>query len=414
MSNKYGIDIPVGISDGLKSLASEISTGTSQRVHRYVNRFFSNSIRYVSEDYVYVITGDIEAMWLRDSTLQIWPLFSLSTDNETLKIASRVSKLQAKLVAIDPYANAFVLDNDKFVVFERKYELDSLTMFIGLAIKIYEVSEDASHLQDEFVFALELILDLFEREQDHNIENYTFIRDTTVLHDFLANSGIGRPFAKTGMVWSGFRPSDDACFYNYHIPGNFHAASVLTKLSKLPIRKDLKARADRISSEILVGIYKYGLINDGNETRFAYEVDGLGNQLAIDDANVPSLLSLPYLDCLDADDSIYLTTRRFILSASNPYYCKSDNLSGVGSQHTPAEYVWPLGLAIEGLTTTNINRIRDILETLELIDGGTGDMHESVYINNFKEFTREWFSWADMTYVQLVLWLKEKLKKTNM
>jgi meiotically up-regulated gene 157 (Mug157) protein len=197
------------------------------------------------------------------------------------------------------------------------------------------------------------------------------------------------------MIYSAFRPSDDACTYGYLIPSNMF---FLNELEQLP-EKLKSAESISIAADIHHGLQKYAII-DG---RYAYEVDGLGNSLFIDDANIPSLLSLPFLGSIEKSDSVYLTTREFILSNKNPYFFSGSKATGIGSQHTPHNYVWPIALAVEALTAPSIERKLETLEILENTDAGTGNMHEAFNVDNPEEFTRPWFSWADMMYVELVL-----------
>jgi meiotically up-regulated gene 157 (Mug157) protein len=197
------------------------------------------------------------------------------------------------------------------------------------------------------------------------------------------------------MVYSAFRPSDDACRYGYLIPSNFFFMNELKQL----VLDSHRASGMAMAQEIEDGIEKFALING----IYAYEVDGLGNALFIDDANVPSLLSLPYLEVLPASDPNYLQTREFILSKKNPYFFSGTKAMGIGSQHTPANHVWPIAIAVEALTSINKDDRAKALDLLENTDAGTGFMHESFNVNDDSQFTREWFSWSDMTYVDLVL-----------
>jgi meiotically up-regulated gene 157 (Mug157) protein len=197
------------------------------------------------------------------------------------------------------------------------------------------------------------------------------------------------------MVYSAFRPSDDACVYGYLVPSNIF---FLNELENLPA--NLKsAESIALSAEIRKGLEEFAVI-DG---RYAYEVDGLGNALFIDDANVPSLLSLPLLGAVSPHDEIYVATREFILSKKNPFYFAGKKAEGIGSRHTPTNYVWPIALAVQALTDPILEKKLETLKLLEQTDAGTGNMHEAFNVDDDKEFTRPWFSWADMTYVQLVL-----------
>ena len=348
----------------------------------------------------FIITGDIPAMWLRDSTWQVKPLLR-SADTRVVDLLINLSKTQVKLFLIDPYANAFNpkpngncwrrdFPDQSPWVFERKYELDSWASILYLARKIREVFNRSDHLDQNFELALEMILKLARIEQSHDRQSYIFKRTDAPIYDSLSHDGLGAPVAHTGMIYSAFRPSDDACTYGYLIPSNLFK-NELTKLG----RPD----ASLLAAEIEAGVEKYALA-DGV---LAYEVDGLGNQLFMDDANVPSLLSLPYLEALPSSDLRYEKTRAFVLSSANPYFYEGSISSGVGSQHTPARHVWPIALAIQALTSNEQPFALEMLELLEINDAKTGRMHESFHVDDDSIFTRDWFSWSDMTYVDLVL-----------
>jgi meiotically up-regulated gene 157 (Mug157) protein len=344
-------------------------------------------------------------MWLRDSTWQVAPLLN-SKHSEVIQLLIELSKTQVELFLIDPYANAFNpapngqcwhkdFPDQSPWVFERKFELDSWASVLYLARMITEKYGRADHIDASFKEALSVMLKLAKLEQHHDPESYIFKRNNEVPHDSLSRDGRGAPTAYTGMIYSAFRPSDDACEYGYLVPSNLF---FLNELKLLP--ENLKSpESNDLSTDIRKGIAEFAII-DG---QYAYEVDGLGNSLFIDDANIPSLLSLPLLGCVSPDDKIYKATREFILSANNPYYFSGTKVAGIGSQHTPAGFVWPIALAVQALTDPSNRKKLEILDLLERTDGGTGSMHESFNADNDKEFTRSWFSWADMTYLQLVL-----------
>jgi meiotically up-regulated gene 157 (Mug157) protein len=226
-------------------------------------------------------------------------------------------------------------------------------------------------------------------------------------YDFLSHDGYGSPVAYTGMVWSGFRPSDDACKFGYLIPANAHMAKVLAQLAELPDEvfpdEASKERALKISNEIKAGIKNFGVVEFAGKQIFVYECDGLGNYLLQDDANIPSLISLPYLGVCSESDPTYLATRGFALSDENPYFYRGQVLTGLGSQHTPENQVWPLGIAMQGITSTSAAEIETCLQYLENSHAGTNQMHESVGKDDPSIFTRAWFSWADMTFYHLLL-----------
>ena len=125
----------------------------------------------------------------------------------------------------------------------------------------------------------------------------------------------------------------------------------------------------------------------------------------MDDPNVPSLLALPYLGICEPADEIYLNTRRFILSESNPWYFKGSAAQGVGSPHTPDNYIWPIGLIIQGMTAEDPEERMPLLHTLVATDAGTFSMHESFDVDDPARFTRPWFAWADSLFAEYVAML---------
>jgi meiotically up-regulated gene 157 (Mug157) protein len=416
--NVTGLQIPVEITKSLQTLRNLVSETRFDLAQGAIERLFANTLSRSSDGSIFVITGDIPAMWLRDSTWQVRPLLASAHDPEVAQIIADVSRRQVEYVLLDPYANAFNPTADGNCwhkdfsdqspwVFERKFELDSLAAVLDLAIRLYLVSGFSDHFTERFSAAVEVILDLLIREQNHVPETYRFKREDVRDYDYLSNDGYGAPVAYTGMVWSGFRPSDDACKYGYLIPANAHMAKVLAQLADLPndVYSDItsKKRAMQISDEIKRGIEKFGIVEFEGKKIFAYECDGFGNYLLQDDANIPSLLSLPYLGVCAESDPIYLNTRSFVLSGKNPYFYQGKVLTGLGSQHTPVNQVWPLGIAMQGITSSSVEEIEASLQFLEQSHAGTNQMHESVEMNDPKIFTRAWFSWADMTFYHLLL-----------
>ena len=413
-----GLQIPIAITNSLQILESKVSEARFKLAQGAIQRLFSETLSRSGDGSVFVITGDIPAMWLRDSTWQIRPLLASANDPEVAQLIADVSKRQIEYVLIDPYANAFNPTPDGSCwhqdfpdqspwVFERKFELDSLAAVLDLALRLYLETGYSDHFTERFKDAVVVILNLLEREQNHEPSAYRFKRDGARDYDFLSHDGYGSPVVYTGMVWSGFRPSDDACKFGYLIPANAHMANVLAQLAELPDEvfpdEASKERALKISNEIKAGIEKYGLVEFEGKQIFAYECDGLGNYLLQDDANIPSLLSLPYLGVCSESDSIYLNTRDFILSSKNPYFYSGRVLTGLGSQHTPENQVWPLGIAMQGITSTSAAEIEACIQLLENSHAGTNQMHESVGKDDPSIFTRAWFSWADMTFYHLLL-----------
>ncbi|MBU6143887.1 MAG: glycoside hydrolase family 125 protein [Acidobacteria bacterium] len=375
---------------------------------------FERALVELGDRTIFVATGDIPAMWLRDSTWQLRPLLAAANNTgEIEKVIVGVSKRQSEYLLIDPYANAFNPEPNDFHwhkdfpdqnpwVFERKFELDSIAAFWDLALRLYRVTGQKSHLDDNFWRATKSCLELLRREQAHSHDSYIFTRTNAPTHDYLSNGGRGAEFESVGFVWSGFRPSDDACELPFHIPSNLHLTNVLSWLSELSAEfgyEDLANQASEISLQISKAVAEYGIV-DG---RFVYEVDGMGNFIDIDDPNVPSLLSLPYLNVLGAEDETYLATREFILSKKHKMFVSGEIATGISSIHTPPRNIWPLAIAVEGLTTTSQQEAEVCLQRLEALSAKTLANHESVSVDDADQFTRSWFSWADMTYLHLLL-----------
>lgn len=412
------------IKDILKSIGLELSNKIEDKKLKSIfYNCFINTIEttvIIDEDDAFVITGDIPAMWLRDSTSQIEHYLPFINDNVELKaLFTGLISRQMKCILIDPYANAFNkeangqkwdndLTKDSPWVWERKYEIDSLCYPVRLMYKYWKETHDSSFFNNEIHEVLNLIVDLWNIEQYHfEKSDYSFQRLNCSPTDTLCNNGLGNPVTYTGMTWSGFRPSDDACNYGYLIPANMFAAVVLKYIEEISdeIYKDniLKEKAHKLRLEIEHGIENFGTINVGGFGKiYAYEVDGLGNFNFMDDANVPSLLSIPYIGYKDIDDEVYQNTRRFILSKNNPFYYKGKAASGIGSPHTPPEYIWHIALSMQGLTTNDKNEINNLIDTLINTDGDTGFMHEGFNCNNPKEFTRDWFAWANSLFSHFI------------
>jgi meiotically up-regulated gene 157 (Mug157) protein len=386
----------------------------------------ANATTVENDGTVFVKTGDIPAMWLRDATFQILPYVALiKVIPALLPLLEGVLKKELRCVQHDPYANAFNQtasgahwSDDRSdilvspLVWERKYEIDSLCAPLLLALRLVDATKSTRVLDTEFWHTLEVIVTVFEREQHHDTSPYFFDRDHCPANDTLAYEGKGTPIGYTGMIWNGFRPSDNACELGYHIPANLFVVAMFKELLPyLPKHQaGLAQRMRQLIQAIETGVAKYGYATlSSGQTILAYEVDGLGNQLLMDDANVPSLLSLPFLGAMAANDPLYMATRAYVLSANNPYYYTGTVLSGMGSNHTPKGYVWPIAIAMVGLTTDDRKVQAEALAQIAATDAQTGQCHESVSADEQTQYTREWFSWANMTYCQLGLtWLGQR------
>lgn len=378
----------------------------------------TTTVRETEKD-VYLITGDIDAMWLRDSTAQVLHYLELAPETEDVKrLVKGLLKRQCCYIACDPYANSFNFEwngrghaEDEGarapIVWERKFELDSLCYPVMLAYRYFRYTDDDSHFDEGFLRALDIILTTFETEQDHRRSEYVHYRPTEIPSLSVPNHGRGGPCAVTGMVWSGYRPSDDPCMYAYNIPENLFAAKTMDYVAEIAMYLKVPQtakRAKKLKRDILSGVEKYGIVEHKTFGRiYAYETDGLGNYNLMDDANIPSLLALPYLGCCDECDELYQNTRRFVLSEENPYYYKGSVISGVGSPHTPKGYVWAISLMAEALTTENAEDVSRIVKTLTETTDGTGYMHEGIHANNASKYTRPWFAWANSLFSYLLI-----------
>ncbi|MBF2638465.1 glycoside hydrolase family 125 protein [Listeria welshimeri] len=394
----------------------------AEMYERCMENTLDTTIKIRESGLTFILTGDIPAMWLRDSVCQVRPFLIFAKENEEIEsMLIGLSKEQVSLVGIDPYANAFnetpngaghQADKTEMhpQVWERKYEIDSLCYPIQLAYLIWKITGRTEQFDAAFFKMLQTIFAVWEVEQHHETKSpYRFERMDCVPSDTLKRDGLGTKTAYTGMLWSGFRPSDDACEYGYLIPSNMFAVVVLGYAKEIietfyPSEKETVRQAVTLKNDIQLGIEKFGTFNHPTFGEiFAFEVDGLGNQLLMDDANVPSLLSMPIINYLEKESPIYQNTRKFILSKSNPYYFEGELAKGIGSPHTPAGYIWPIGLAIQGLTASDESEKLAILQMLLETDAGTGLMHESFHPDHPEDFTREWFSWANMMFCELVL-----------
>ena len=362
-----------------------------------------------SDGTTYVSTGDINADWLRDSSAIVRPYIHLSTHDPLVATKLRgVVARQAKYILIDPYANAFTA---RYTVAERKFEIDSLLYPIWFAAAYYRETHDRSIFTPEVQRAFARVLGVLHDEQRHDTRS-------RYRHPQLANGGRGSATRYTGMVWTGFRPSDDPARYQYNIPENMFAVVVMRDLTNIArnVWNDPKMadNAWGLSVEIQRGIEQNGTLElKGVGRIYAYEVDGLGHANVMDDANIPSLLSIPYFGYLPANNSLYKTTRAFVLSDRNPYYFHGRYASGVGSPHTPHGYVWPLALCVQALTATDSDEIRRTLGYIAASDVGDHRLHESFDANWPEQYTRADFAWPNALYAELVLTRKAEPKQTG-
>ena len=369
----------------------------------------------------FVITGDIHAMWLRDSSAQVWPYLPLSKEDKELQtLLAGVVNRQTQCVLLDPYANAFNKElvpgewkNDRTAMkdglHERKWEIDSLCYTVRLAYNYWKTTGDTSVFDKDWQKAAALIVDTFKVQQRKNgLGPYKFERETTRQLDTLSNNGYGRPLQPVGLINSSFRPSDDATTYGFLIPSNLFAVVSLRQLAEISNQvtgdKNFASRCETLANEVESAVKKYAVVEHPKYGKvYAYEVDGFGNITYMDDTNVPSLLALPYLGCVDQNDKIYQNTRKLIWSADNPYFFKGTAAEGIGGPHIGYDMVWPMSITVRALTSNDDKEIKWCIKTLRDTDAGTGFMHESFHKDDPTNFTRKWFAWANTLFGELIL-----------
>jgi meiotically up-regulated gene 157 (Mug157) protein len=361
-------------------------------------------------------------MWLRDSSAQVWPYLAfIKQDPKLQQLIAGVINHQVKCVLKDPYANAFYNDPDKKGewagdltkmrpgIHERKWEIDSLCYPIRLAYQYYKLTGDKIPFDQQWQQSVALTLKTFREQQRKNGDGpYSFQRKTSWATDGVPMNGYGYPVKPVGLICSAFRPSDDATVYSFLVPSNFFAVVSLTQAAEMiheifkneSLAKDLTSLAAEVSNALkehaVIDHPAYGKI-------YAYEVNGFGSFNLMDDANVPSLLSMPYLGAVSADDPVYLNTRKMLWSLNNPFFFKGTAGEGIGGPHAGKDMIWPLSITMLGLTSRSDDEIRKCVKQLKATHGDTGFMHESFNKNDAKKFTRKWFAWSNTLFGEF-LW----------
>lgn len=413
---------PESMTDLARSVRSALSGHPGAAlVEGCLTNAWTTSMRRTADGETFLITGDIPAMWLRDSTAQVRPYLHLArTDPAVADVLVGLSRRQIRYVLLDPYANSFnegpydVHPEPSDVprpgpwVWERKYEVDSLAAPIQLAYALWQATGRTDHLDKAFHRAAWLIVRTWRLEQEHDASDYTFRRTAGPFRgDTLDRDGLGSPVARTGMTWSGFRPSDDRCTYGYLVPSNALAVATLHGLAAVAAEvlgdPALAAAGRALAGELDRGIHEHARVPVDGRDVLAYEVDGRGNAVVGDDANLPGLLSLPISGWCRTDDPLYLDTRAVVLSPANPWYYAGRHAAGIGSPHTPPAHVWPLALATAGLTARDPGEQAQAFETLARTTAGTGLMHESFHVDDPSRFTRPWFGWANAMFAELAM-----------
>ncbi|MBB4035496.1 hypothetical protein GGR21_001389 [Dysgonomonas hofstadii] len=369
-----------------------------------------------------VYTGDIHAMWLRDSGAQVWPYVQFANEDPALQemLAGTILR-QFSSINLDRYANAFYTDTNetghwksditdmKPGVHERKWEIDSQCYPIRLAYQYWKTTGDTSVFQEEWLNAIVNILKtLKEQQRKDGVGPYKFQRKTERALDTLNNDGLGAPINPVGLIVSSFRPSDDATTLQFLIPSNFFAVTSLRKAAEIltAVNKNaiLSEECTELAQEVETALKKYATYNHPKYgTIYAFEVDGFGNHLLMDDANVPSLLAMPYLGDVDVNDPVYQNTRRFVWSEDNPYFFRGKAGEGIGGPHIGYDMVWPMSIMMKAFTSRDDEEIKWCIKLLMDTDAGTGFMHESFHKDDPANFTRAWFAWQNTLFGELIL-----------
>ncbi|GGD88054.1 glycoside hydrolase family 125 protein [Paenibacillus nasutitermitis] len=392
-----------------------------QLFHNCFPNTLETATKWMEDDTTFILTGDIPAMWLRDSVEQVIHYVPLAAEDADLqRILAGLIKRHMASIIIDPYANAFNESANDWHwnagdetemgpwVWERKFELDSICFSIRLAHMYWKATGKSDIFDANFKTAMKAIIGLWKTEQRHDqLSAYRFTRDNGIATDTIRNHGAGMPVNYTGMIWSGFRPSDDVCDFHYNVPANMFAAVSLAQLGEIAewVYRDsaMVKELAGLEADVRHGIELYGIYRHPEfGSIYAYETDGFGNYCLADDAGTPGLMSIPYLGYTAVDHPVYQNTRRFALSRSNPYYYEGSAAKGIGSPHTPPGYIWHMALSMQGLTaSTNEERLA-MIAMLEATDADTGYMHEGFHADDPSIFTRDWFVWSNSLFAQLV------------
>ena len=378
----------------------------------------------------FVITGDIDAMWLRDSSAQVWPYLTLAKDDAALQTLYRgVIARQARCILIDPYANAFMRDPTAVTnlswsqhdqtdmtpgVAERKWEIDSLCWPVRLHHGYWRTTGDTAPFDETWRQAMRTIVATFRTQQRKTSDGpYHFQRPAANPNDTLPGDGYGAPTRKIGLIHSGFRPSDDACVYPFLIPSNHFAVISLRQLAEMAQATGLGSAfaedALNLANEVTAALMMHGRTHlpdngpKGPTEVWAYEVDGYGNTLFMDDANTPGLLGMAYLGAAARTDPLYQATRKAVWSPANPYFFKGKAAEGIGGPHIGKDMIWPMSLIMYALTSRDDAEITLALHTLTTTTAGTGFMHEAFNKDDPSKFTRPWFAWANTIFGELIL-----------
>lgn len=432
INNRPAVEKRLFVSDAIEKEIERITKLLTNKklAWMFVNCFpntLDTTVHYDTDEdgnpSTFVYTGDIHAMWQRDSGAQVWPYVQFANrDPKLKKMLEGTIRQQFKNLLIDPYANAFNKEpqpNGPWVkdltdmspmLHERKYEIDSLCYPIRLAYAYWLATGDDSIFKSRmWTDVVKAILKTFkEQQRKDGLGPYKFQRHTARALDTVPCDGYGQPVKPVGLICSFFRPSDDACSALFLVPSNFMAVSSLKKMAEILIKVNrdttLASECSSLASEVSEALRKYAVYDHPKHGKiYAFEVDGFGNHVLMDDANVPSLLAMPYLGDVDVNDPIYQNTRRLVWSEDNPYFFKGKAGEGIGGPHIGYDMIWPMSIMMKAFTSQDDDEIKWCITTLMKTDAGTGFMHESFHKDNPEKFTRAWFAWQNTLFGELIL-----------
>ncbi|ENH62180.1 hypothetical protein FOC1_g10015143 [Fusarium oxysporum f. sp. cubense race 1] len=369
----------------------------------------------------FIVTGDITAQWLRDTGNQFAHLYKLLPHDKNLKaLVKAIINTEARYISEYPYCArltpAVLRPVDNQTVFECKYELDSLAGFLKIVRSYYDNTKDSSFINDNFKSAMKQILRVIDEQSESTwtedwsyVSYYNWTGQAGSLSPPVPNSGNGEPKLANGLVACSHRPSDDLSVFNYITSDNAMMSveldNVADVLDKVGGQKNLSATLRGHAKIIRQAVWNHTLTSNGI---FAYETNGYGGQYIMDDANVPSLVSLPYLGFLKRDDPTYKKTKSALFSRANPYYAVGKTFSGIGGPHANATNPWPMAHVSAIYGTDDDDEITERLNMILENTSGLGLIHESVNIYNSSVFTRPWFAWANSYFAEMVLDLAER------
>jgi meiotically up-regulated gene 157 (Mug157) protein len=383
---------------------------------------------YEGKPDTFVITGDINAMWLRDSSAQLWPYLPYCKDDSKLaQLVEGAIRRQSRCITLDPYANAFLRepgdkplswsvhdDTDmKAGVGERKWEIDSLCYTLRLAHGYWKATGSTAPFDAQWKQSAELIVETFRVQQRKDGPGpYHFQRPSQIPTDTLMLSGYGNPAVPVGMIFSMFRPSDDACIYPLFVPANLFAVTSLGQLAEIADAvyhdAELAQKCHALAAEVSAAVAQHGKVHHAKYGEMlAYEVDGYGGTALMDDANAPGILSLAYLGCMDVRDPLYQRSRRFVLSTDNPYFFKGTAGEGIGGPHEGLNSIWPMSIMFRAFTSTDDAEKRQCLRWLRNTTAGTNFIHETFQKDDAAKYTRPWFAWANGLFGELILHIEK-------